>query len=59
MWHWNAHYNRSFVQISAAQIAALRDVLRDQPPHLGGAKGGHAYEGLLITLKAQGIAAGE
>jgi hypothetical protein len=59
VWHWNAHYNRSFVQLSAAQIAALRDVLRDQPPHLGGAKGGHAYEGLLITLKEQGIAAGE
>lgn len=59
VWRWDASFNRSFVQLSATQIDALREVLRNQPPHLDRATGRGAYESLLVTLKAQGIAIGK
>lgn len=54
---WHANFNRSFVQLSSAQIDALQDALRNQPPYLD-ATDNDAFKSLLITLKSQGIAIG-
>jgi HEAT repeat protein len=55
--HWDAGFNRSFVQLTAAQTARLRDAMRAQPPASRGWPDECALASLHETLRLQGVTA--